>query len=81
MKRPFRPTRKRIPKIRDCYFCKQKIVPDYKDIETLKRSLSERGKIIARLTVGVCQKHQKILSTAVKRARFLALLPYIVRPS
>lgn len=55
--------------------------PDYKDIETLKRSLSERGKVLGRRESGVCQKHQHSLALSVKRARYMALLPYIVRPS
>ncbi|MBI4990472.1 30S ribosomal protein S18 [Candidatus Gottesmanbacteria bacterium] len=81
MRRTFRPTRRRIQRIRDCFFCKQQIEPDYKDVETIKRCVTERGKITPRLQNGVCQKHQKLMSMSVKRARFLALLPYIVRPS
>lgn len=73
--------RRRIIKIHDCYFCKQKIEPDYKDIETLKHSLSDRGKIIPRLKNGTCQKHQKSVTMGIKRARYLALLPFVVRPS
>lgn len=64
-----------------CYFCKQKLEPDYKVIDTLKRSVSERGKIIGRRESGVCQKHQHALAECVKRARYMALFPYIVRPS
>lgn len=71
----------RLQKRRDCYYCKQKVTPDYKDIETLRHVLSERGKIIPKGYTGVCQKHQSAVGTEVKRARFLALLPYIIRPS
>lgn len=65
----------------NCFFCKQKTVPDYKDIETLAHYLSERGRVIARIDSGLCQKHQKETTIAIKRARYLALLPFIVRPS
>lgn len=64
-----------------CFFCKQKIEPDYKEVEVIKRFVSERGKIVAREDSGVCHKHQRWLSKAIKRARFLSLLPFTVRPS
>jgi small subunit ribosomal protein S18 len=72
---------RRIKKKGACPFCKQKQIPDYKDIEILKHYLSERGKILPREDTAICQKHQRELSMAVKRARFLALIPFIVRPS
>lgn len=81
MKRNFRRVRRRIQRPKDCFFCKQELTPDYKDIETLKHVISERGKITPRMHSGVCQNHQHLLSKSIKRARFLALLPYIVRPS
>jgi len=65
----------KIPK--NCYFCKEGKDPDYKEVPVLEGFLSERGKILARSKTGVCSKHQKRLSRAVKRARFLALLPYV----
>jgi small subunit ribosomal protein S18 len=65
----------KIPK--NCYFCKEGKDPDYKEVPVLEEFLSERGKILARSKTGVCSKHQKRLSRAVKRARFLALLPYV----
>ena len=49
---------------------------DYKDIELLKRFISERGKILPRRISGVCAKHQRKLTVAIKRARAIALLPY-----
>ncbi|MDP4020860.1 MAG: 30S ribosomal protein S18 [Candidatus Adlerbacteria bacterium] len=52
---------------------------DYKDIETLKRFLNPHGKIMARRRTGLSAASQRSLATAVKRARFMALLPYIVR--
>lgn len=81
MKRTFRKRIIRRAKPRDCFFCKQKVTPDYKEVETLKHFISERGKINGKRQSGVCQKHQHKLSQAVKQARFLALLPFIVRPS
>ena len=50
---------------------------DYKDERTLGRFLTERGKIVPRRLTGMCARHQRQVSTAIKRARFLALLPYI----
>lgn len=52
---------------------------DYKDIETLKRFLNPHGKIMPRRRTGLSAAGQRSLATAVKRARFMALLPYIVR--
>ncbi|MCI2069270.1 MAG: 30S ribosomal protein S18 [Bacilli bacterium] len=61
-----------------CYFTKNKIKNiDYKDIELLKRFISPSGKITPRRISGTCAKHQRQLAVAVKRARFMALLPYI----
>ena len=64
-----------------CRFCDQKIsVIDYKDDRMLRRYLTERGKIIPRRVTGVCAKHQRQLTQAIKRGRVLALLPFIVEP-
>lgn len=52
---------------------------DYKDTETLKRFLNPHGRIMAGKRTGVCAKHQRNLADAVKRARFLGLLPYVSR--
>jgi small subunit ribosomal protein S18 len=49
---------------------------DYKDIETLKRFVTERGKLLPRRVTGVCAQYQRLLSQAVKRARLMALLPF-----
>ena len=65
------------PRRKVCSFCADKIpVVDYKDVGRLRRYLSERGKIEPRRKTGTCAKHQRRLSNALKRARFLALLPY-----
>ena len=61
-----------------CAFCVDKIAQiDYKDVPRLRRFLSERGKIIPRRVTGTCARHQRQLTTAIKRARHLAFLPYV----
>ena len=61
-----------------CAFCVDKFtVIDYKDTAKLRRYLSERGKILPRRTTGTCAAHQRNLTTAIKRARQIALLPYV----
>jgi len=65
----FRPKQK-------CYYCENKKLPDYKEWETLRKFMSDRGKIQAADRTGVCAKHQRRLTKAIKRARHLALLPF-----
>ena len=61
-----------------CSFCVDKITTiDYKDTAKLRRYLSERGKILPRRTTGTCAAHQRQLTVAIKRARYIALLPYV----
>ena len=61
-----------------CSFCVDKITQiDYKDTAKLRRFLSERGTILPRRTTGTCAAHQRQLTTAIKRARHIALLPYV----
>ncbi len=59
-----------------CFFCESKKNPNYLEIEELKKFISERGKIINSGYSGICNKHQKRLSLAIKRARHLGLLPF-----
>ena len=60
-----------------CYFCANHIdYIDYKDVELLKRYISEKGKILPRRVTGTCAKHQRTLTVAIKRARILGLLPF-----
>ncbi len=60
-----------------CLFCSEGIDRvDYKDVERLKKFLTERGKILPRRKTGTCARHQRQLSRAIKRAREMALLPY-----
>ena len=62
-----------------CQFCADKSeYIDYKDIAKLRRYLSERGKILPRRTTGTCAAHQRELTEAIKRARQVALLPYVM---
>jgi len=64
-----------------CPYCRDKIEQvDYKDISTLRRFVSERGKIRSRRITGACRRHQSQIARAVKRARELALLPYVAEP-
>jgi small subunit ribosomal protein S18 len=61
-----------------CAFCVDKVEQiDYKDAQKLKRYLSERSKILPRRTTGTCAMHQRQLTDAIKRARHVALLPYV----
>lgn len=62
-----------------CRFCADKNVPiDYKDPQTLKYFITDRGKIIPRRISGNCAKHQRKVAVAIKRARMIALLPFTV---
>ncbi len=70
----FRPKRKK----KVCAFCAEKVeFIDYKDAAKLRKFVSERSKILPRRITGTCAKHQRELTTAIKRARQIAILPYI----
>ena len=74
--RPFRPAQKRKRKV--CIFCQDKIDHiDYKDTVRLKKFVTERAKILPRRISGACAKHQRQITVAIKRARHVALMPYI----
>jgi small subunit ribosomal protein S18 len=77
--RPRRPSRgKYIPKRKVCFFCRDKVQTiDYKDPAKLRPYISDRGKISPRRKSGACAKHQRALARAIKRARHLALLPFV----
>jgi small subunit ribosomal protein S18 len=80
-----RPTRRRDRKggpgggrRKSCQYCRDKVeFVDYKDITSLRKFISDRGKIRSRRITGACRRHQNQIATAVKRARELALLPYV----
>jgi small subunit ribosomal protein S18 len=68
-----RPAKKKV-----CFYCEQKRDPDYKNYEEMRQFMTERGKIKSRRQTGLCAKHQRKLTLQIKRARQLALLPYVV---
>ena len=75
--RPRKPGGRRyFPRRKVCYFSAEHKTPDYKDVTVLRRFISEWGKIEGRRKTGTRAPHQRKLATAIKRARFLALLPY-----
>ena len=74
--KPFRQGNRRRKKV--CAFCAAKIEHvDYKDVARLSKCISERAKILPRRITGNCAKHQRALTVAIKRARHLALMPYV----
>ncbi|UCG00203.1 MAG: 30S ribosomal protein S18 [Spirochaetaceae bacterium] len=60
-----------------CKFCSKKTEAVYRDVDTLRRFITDRGKILPRRITGTCPKHQRQLSVAIKQARILALLPFV----
>ncbi len=71
--------KKEVKRVKSCPFCADSSLEiDYKNIAILRRYISERGKIVARRNSGICSKHQRRLANEIKRARYLALLPYVV---
>ena len=69
--------RMRRPKKKICTFCSEKAESiDYKDVNKLRKFITEKGKIMPRRASGACAKHQRQLAIAIKRARMMALLPY-----
>ena len=64
--------------MQQCFFCSQNLQNvDYKEVELLRRYVSSQAKIIDPRHTNICAKHQRKLSEAIKRARFMALLPYV----
>lgn len=69
---------KRVVETAKCRFCREKIAEvDYKDVVTLNRLTSAQGKLLTRKRSGNCAKHQRSTALAVKRARFMAMLPFV----
>ena len=65
-------------RVKVCQFCRDKVSDiDYKDIGKIRRYVSGRGKMLSSKLTGNCSKHQRMLTRSVKRARFVALLPYV----
>ena len=70
---PYKPVKRKV-----CSFCVDKVMNiDYKDVAKIKKFTSEKGKILPRRISGTCSKHQHQLTVAIKRARHIALLPYV----
>jgi len=73
-----RPPSNAQPRRRNCQFCRDKVEEvDYKNLAQLRRFISEKGKIRSRRITGACRRHQVQVGAAVKRAREMALLPYV----
>lgn len=69
-----------IKRKKQCFFCSQNVVDiDHKDVDLLNRFISSQAKIIDPIHTGTCAKHQRKLARAIKRARFMGLLPYVLR--
>lgn len=68
---------KRLTRAKKCPLCKQDIVVDYKDVPLLKKYISERGKILGRARTGICASHQRQVTRGIKRARYVALMPFV----
>ena len=69
-------------RVKVCRFCEDKAVNiSYKDERSLRRFVTERGKVIPRRMTGTCARHQRELTTAIKRARNIAVLPYAAETS
>ena len=76
-KAPVKKVYKKAPRKKVCAFCQEKVTEiDYKDVNRLKKYIAEGGKILPRRMSGTCAAHQRILATAIKRARITALLPF-----
>jgi len=71
--------KKKISSPKACYFCTEKKEPTYADATTLQKFVTERGKIVARVRSGLCALHQRRVTTAIKHARHLALMPFVTR--
>ena len=83
-KKPLRPNkagaldRKRIVRRKSCKLCQEKVEQlDFRDTDRLAKFTSERGKILPRRISGNCARHQRLLARSVKRARAIALMPYV----
>ena len=68
--------RRQEPVIAECYYCKAKEEPSFKEVLKIKRFITDRGKMIPKSRSGVCSRHQRNLTSEIKKARTLALIPY-----
>jgi len=72
-----RKPRKKIVTPKNCYYCDEKKTPWFDDTTSLSKFVTERGKIVSRVKSGLCALHQRRLTTAIKYARHLALMPFV----
>ena len=76
---PIDPKRRRAKRRKGCTFCVDKATfIDYKDVMRLRKYITERGKILPRRVTGNCARHQRVLTTSIKRSREIALMPYCI---
>lgn len=68
---------KKLYRARRCPLCLENIDVDYKDVPLLRKHITERGKILGRAKTGVCAMHQRQIKRSIKRARYVALLPFV----
>lgn len=71
-----RPVRKRRKKV--CIFCADKFMPDYKNVNLMRRFISDRGKILTMRSSGCCARHQRAIAQEIKKSRQLGFIPYTV---
>ncbi len=69
--------KRKIKVLRDCSYCKDGKGPSFKDVSSMSKYMSERGRILGKDRTGICAKHQRMLAREVKRARHMALLPFV----
>lgn len=70
---------KKIVSPKNCVFCEEKKEPWFSDTKSLEKYVTERGKILSRARTGLCAKHQRRVTTSIKHARHLALMPFMAR--
>lgn len=68
---------RRLRRSKRCPLCAGGVAVDYKEVTVLRKYMSERGKILGRVRTGICAKHQREISRSIKRARYVALLPFV----
>lgn len=71
---------KKVQLVTNCSYCKDKKDPDFMNAQELNKFITERGKIQPRSRTSLCAKHQRKITEAIKRARYIAILPFTVRP-
>lgn len=72
-------TKRKIITPKTCFFCEEKKMPWFDDVTSLSRFITERGKVVSRIKSGLCALHQRRMTTAIKYARHLALMPFVER--